>query len=127
MGNCILYPQPSTPAERFVAGDCSVPYADADGSAELKMKNRRSYVTEFHLNRPGSPRAQETLAGLERRFFQVCCDAPELDFKPRANLRKHFCKYNTPQDHGPLPQPSARTRQNELYQLALASNPSLPC
>lgn len=127
MGNCISSSKPSTPVELFVAGKRPVLYADADGSAQLKMQNSRSYVTDFHLNRPGSPRAQQTLAGLERRFFESACNAPELDFKPRANLRKHFCKYNAPQDHGPLPQPSERTRQNPIYQMALANNPSLPC
>ena len=115
-----------SPADRFASARSSnLPYENADGSANLNLKHGR-YTTEFKLNRPGSPRAKETLAGLERRFFEVCCDAPELDFKPRANLQKHFWKYNTPADHGPMPLPSARTRANETYQANCFRNPNIP-
>lgn len=93
----------------------------------MLSKTQGRYGTTYNLKRPDSPHATERLAELERHFFKSCCDAPELDFKPRANLQKHFCKFNTPESHGPLPMPSARTRADQDYQRNCANQPHLPC
>lgn len=106
MGNCISSKYAS-PSQNFVSARSSnLQYEDVDGFAKLNLKNGH-YTTEYKLKRPGSPRADETLAGLERRFFQVCCAAPELVSKPRQNLQKKFFEFNAPNSDGRLPSPSA--------------------
>lgn len=92
---------------------------DRDGSGHFTIDENGRIDTKYNLKQK-SGLGSVTLGRLERKMFQECCANPALDHKPRENLQKHFCQYNSPQQHGPIPTPPLRVTSNPRYQANLA-------
>ena len=93
---------------------------DREGSGHLTVTLGGKMNTEYNLRNEASATAAQARAHLEREMFQSCCEDPQLDYKPRENLRKHFCQFNAPADHGPIAKPPFRVTSNPEYQANLA-------
>ena len=93
---------------------------DRVGSGHFTIDENGKIDTKYNLRSKNDFQASEKLRQLERKMFKECCANPALDHKPRENLQKHFCQYNSPQQHGPIPTPPLRVTSNPRYQATLA-------
>ncbi len=93
---------------------------DQEGAGHLTVDSRGKINTIYEIWDDKDPQPLETLRRLERKTFQEICNNPGLDYKPRENLRKHFCQFNTADDHGRIATPPARVTSNPDYQTNLA-------
>ena len=93
---------------------------DRDGSGHFTIDENGKIDTKYKLKQKSDPLGFEKLSRLERKMFKECCDNPALDHKPREHIQKHFCQFNSPQQHGPIPTPPLHVRSNPRYQANLA-------